>query len=667
MAEMHEDDKQLFSLVDERRRTAESYRRRYESDWYLNLAYYEGDQWCLWNGRSLFRPSFGPSRMTLTDNRIQPIVRQEVAKLTKTRPSWVAVPRGGEDRDINDATTAERLLEWGYDHLNFAAARHEAITWSRITGSGFVKTTWNPLVGETVDVLLKPDGSPVQHPTTGRMLMKGDMPEIEAIPGVTTKSLSQGEVCLDVRSPFDIFPDPLATSLHDARWIIDERVRSPEYIKQRYGRDIEPDAAADVGITQSRYMGNAGGKNIGVRVYEMWEAPSGSEPGRYVVWCRSGILAKGENPYGRIPYTMFTGVVVPGRFWPDAVVTQLRSPQVARNKLISQIAENAARTGNPSLIVDRLAGVSYQGIPGETIKVNGGSPTSIPQYLVPPPMQGYVFNLLEQLDASMLEISGSNEASNGQVPAGVTAASAISLIQEADATRIAPDVEAMENALSEIGQYVLELMAKHYTSERVTVIVGEDGVFDVDSFKADQNFRTPTAKVQAGSTFPRSLAAKQAAIRDMLNLFLQYGIPIAPDSLQRVLKDMQVGGLERVVNSITSDQMQIARETANWYRDKPLTVSPVDNHAAHIAGHENEAKGARFELLPDPKKQEMYAHIQDHQGLQAMAMGGMSAGPPQINPGPDQQPVPAGGSVPTAPSGNAAPMDPGGFTPNPTV
>ncbi len=649
--------------ADQRLRQAKQYRQKYEANWFLNLAFYQGDQWVAHDGRGLYQPRVRRGAVRLTDNRIQPIVRTEVARLTKTRPGWAATPRALDDEAVSSAQAATRLLEWAYDHLDFAQHRREAITWARVAGAGFIKTTWNPTVGQGTDVLVNgATGEAIKNPQSGRVLKPGEMPEVEAIPGVEKKTIGKGEVELAVRSPFDIFPDPLATSLEDARWIIDESVRSPEYVKDRYGVDLKADAPAQVGIVESGFhtagVDAAAGEHVGVRVYELWEPPSASCPeGRRMAWAAGQLLYEGVNEYGEIPYVMFPGIVVPGRFWPDAVVTQLRPIQARRNKLLSQIAENLSKFGSPAVLIDKLAGIKYHGVPGETIEHNASGQQDPIKFVNPPSVPGYSFNFMEQMDSAFREISGQYEVAQGTVPAGVTAASAISLLQEQDATRLGPDVEAQEVALGKVGQMVVKNQARYYTTERIIIVVGEDGIIDVDTFRADATFQVPDVTVQPMSTFPRSIAAKQAAIRDQLNMLLQYSVPIEAGALAKILKDTQIGGLENLVASTVTDTNQAQREHVELMRGAAPQVGPVDNHPVHIACHEDFAKSPR---CTPQMRDEIVNHIQEHKlaavkkAQEDQALGALVAPPPPIV---GQGGGPADSTVPTQPPGNALPQD----------
>ena len=57
----------------------------------------------------------------------------------------------------------------------------------------------------------------------------------------------------------------------------------------------------------------------GVKLHEYWCKPNETHPeGRRAVWCKGKILFEGPNPYEVLPYVMFTGIPIPGRFWPTS-------------------------------------------------------------------------------------------------------------------------------------------------------------------------------------------------------------------------------------------------------------------------------------------------------------------------------------------------------------
>lgn len=608
-----------------------SARSRFEPTWYLNTAYFAGHQWLLWTRGRLYEPRLEPYRVTYTDNRIIGLVRTEVAKLTKQRPAFVVTPTTGDDEDIGSAELAERVLRHQWRALELERKQRSALTWARVCGAGFWKIYWDKNAGERVDILVGPDGEPLTGQDGSVMRVSELPPQVLMAAqqaGAKPRSVHQGDVCIEVRSPFEIVIDPLAREdgLTTAEWIIEECVRSKDYVRDRYGVDLPADADAIAGVAESRFAPSidvidpGASQYKGVKVRELWQRPNGKVPnGKRCVWAGGKLLYEDTNPYDSMPYVMFTGVPVPGRFWPTSVVEQLRPVQTELNKTRSQIRENAARIGNPALLKSRLANVKYNGVPGEVIEFDDTLPNSVPSYLQPPELPNYVVQEPEQIEQSLREISGQHEVSSAQVPTGVTAASAIQLLQEQDDTRLGPEIAEMEMAIAQAGTKVLDLIARFYDDQRTVQIAGEDGDWDIFDFKGSQLAGNTHVEVQAGSSLPQNKAAKQAAMQDVLNLFLQYGVQLDRRQLAKYLKDMRVGGFERLVEDFSNDESQINRENRQLAQGAQLPINEFDDDEAHVAGHTEFQKGSRYAQLGPQVGQVFEQHVAAHRQRLAAA------------------------------------------------
>jgi len=624
-------------------------RSRFEPTWHLNYAYYFGEQWLFWNRGRLDRPRLDPHRVTLTDNRIIGIVRTELAKMTKSKPSFQVVPTTPEDADVQASIMAEKILDylWRKEHLRNKLV--DVLLWSRITGSGFWKIVWDNSKGKKVQVLADNEGKPVLHAETGAPMKpeavqdeEGKLPE-----GLQPKTIATGDVHVETVAPFEFLADPIARRIEDCEWCIQENVKSQEYVKQHYGIVVPTDTDIAPGPTEARmfpsYQMGGTSNYKGVKLHEYWCKPNETHPeGRRAVWCKGKMLFEGPNPYGCLPYVMFTGIPIPGRFWPTSTVEQLRTPQTELNKIRSQILESAQRTGNPAFMSSRQANISYSGVPGERIDYDDTVPNAVPSYLEPPPMPAYVLQQQERIEQSMQDISGQHEVSNAQVPAGVKAASAINLLQEADDTRLGPNIYDMEETLGVAGSMLLKLVAKYWTDERTIIIAGKDHALDSMVFKGVALKENTEVEVQAGSQFPKSKAAKQAAIQDMLNLYFQYQgqQPMNKRMIGKVLEDMEAGALAKLFGDVSVDESQINRENQQISQGMPIQINAFDNHEAHIEGHEEFQKGPTYLGLGPLIAQVMENHVNEHR-QQLMA---------QMAPMVQQQengasaPTPAGGS-----------------------
>lgn len=605
---------------------------RLEPIWQLNLAYTQGHQWLYWNNGRLDKPRLENHRVMITDNRIIGIVRQELAKMTKQKPAWQVIPTTALDEDTQAARTGEKVLDFLWRHLLMRTKLTDALLWSRITGTGVWKVYWDSAKGEHVQILTDQEGQPVIHGETGGPMRPHEMHDEQGqLPaGISEKTLATGDVHVEVISPFELLPDPGAKVFEDCEWLIHETVKSSEYVQQHYGVALDPDTEVGPGPTESRmFPVLEGGTSSyrGVKLREYWCKPNSTHPeGRRAVWAKGKMLDEGSNPYVELPFVMFKGIPMPGRLWPSSIVEQLRGPQTGLNKILSQIVENAQRIGNPAILKSKQANVQYSGVPGEEILFDDTTQNAIPSYLIPPNMPQYVLQQVERYEASMQEISGQHEVSNAQVPAGVKAASAINLLQEADDTRLGPAIYDMEETLGRAGTMLLKLVAQYYTDERTILIAGEDHALDATIFRGAALRGNTHVEVQAGSAFPKSKAARQAAIQDMLSLYFQYQgqHEMNKRQLGKVLRDLEAGGLEKLFGDLSVDESQINRENQQLAQTEPLPINVFDNHEAHIEGHTEFQKGPTYPLL-GPQVGELFEkHVAEHRAQHLKEMG-----PPQ--------------------------------------
>src|SRR5579872_3011161 len=97
---------------------AKGLRSRFEPTWFLNLAYYMGDQWVFFNRGRLDRPRLDPWRITITDNRIIGCVRTELAKMTKQKPQFQVIPTTADEADLEAGRTGEKILDYLWRELS---------------------------------------------------------------------------------------------------------------------------------------------------------------------------------------------------------------------------------------------------------------------------------------------------------------------------------------------------------------------------------------------------------------------------------------------------------------------------------------------------------------------------------------------------------------------
>ena len=526
--------------------------------------------------------------------------------------------------------------------------------WTLICGTGFMKCYWDY------------DKGPVDE-TTQQPL---------------------GDVCFIPETPFHVLvPDFREISLEGQPWLIHAQAKSPEFIKMHYP-DAMPSSTNASEILEDSFLNLAGTKTgqnqKSVLVLECWIKP-GQHPqfpdGAFYTVVGDKIVQGYQGlpfTHGQFPFAKFDHIPA-GKFYSTSLVEDLIPLQKEYNRTRGQIIEAKNRMAKPQLVAAR-GSVDPSKIttePGQVIEYIPGFPEPKPMALTPLP--SYVLQELERIIQDWNDIAGQHEVTHGQVPPGVTAATAISYLQERDESKLSHTFDSLEEGIEQIAKMALSYVHDYWQTERIVRVTGPDGSFDAMAFKGSDLENNLDIRIEAGSALPTSKAAKQALIMDLMKMGF-----IDP---QKGLEVMDMGGINKIYEQVQVDRRQAMRENLKMgqvtgdimeqYNQQnammmqqnpeqfaglvPPIIVPVntwDNHRMHIEVHNDYRKGQAFEQLPEETRALFEAHVQQHIeaiGLETITMDPRSAaglpplpldeqGQPQDagSPGPDPMPQEAG-------------------------
>jgi hypothetical protein len=628
-----------------------------ERQWYLNLAFYFGKQNVsilnpqtagLGTNMRLYTPPAPYYRVRPVINRIRPTIRHELAQLTNNKPSASITPSSAEDRDMYAAMAGEQIWENLYLDKKLKFVIRRAVWWALICGNGFIKSYWDEGVGPVDPSTMQP----------------------------------QGDVCYCSETPFHVLvPDFREEEIENQPFVIHAKTFSPEMIKMKFpdlkqkkgntnnGREILEESFLNLTGTQALNRQNS------IMALEVWVKP-GVHPlfpqgamytvvGNEIVQNYQGIpYSHGQFPFAKIDH------IPGGKFYATSSVEDLIPLQKEYNRTRGQITEAKNRMAKPQLVAPR-GSVDASKITTEPGLVIFYTPGFEPPKPIPlSPLPQYVLEEVDRILADWNDISGQHEVSKGQVPPGVTAATAISFLQERDESKLSPTFDSLEEAIEKTARLSLIYVKDYWSAERLVRITGPDGSFDVMAFKGSDLGDNVDLRVEAGSALPVSKAAKQALLMDLMKMGF-----IDPN---KGLEVMDMGGINKIYDQLQVDQRQTQRENLRMskvtdmdmmqYQAQnappvdpntgqpqldPTTGQPVepplivpvntwDNHKLHVEYHNQFRKGQAFENLPPVAKQLFEEHVHGHivaMGIEQYSMNpNIAAGlPPLPVPGQEQQ------------------------------
>lgn len=637
------EDRALIEDLNDLFEAAKNDRMQYEGQWVLNLAFFLGQQWVVFDSitrrlRSVRTKDRKQVRMVV--NLVRQQVLTKYAKLSQTAPESHAQPASDDVDDRRQAEVCDAILDYLRSADGSEGAESRALMWAIVTGTGIFKTCWNKSAGTPLvypkTVLVS---ETVVDPETGLPTnVQRDEPHPKAGQPVLDRGgepVHIGEVEVTEVSPFEFFPDPHGLTMDKKSWCFTQSLRSREYVMERYGVDVEPrDVSGDTFI-EGQLMavigaGQAQAKK-GVLVREFWQRSTKAYPeGRYVVYVDEKVLVQGPNPYpkAQIPYSVFVDIPVPGRFWGASIVEDMIDPQRNLNKGRSQIVEirNAMK---PKYFVARSALRPGQEITNAADEIVEYDPVAnAPDQGRPYLAQGTsapdsMWKDVERSTDELRSVSGIHEVSNADAPTGVTAARAIGFLQEQDDLRLGPTAKEYERAIGERDELKLRLGKQFYDEPRTARIVGPNDVIKVVEFYKDDIPDEVDVKVRAGSSLPKSRVARQNFLLEL------YKTGLFKDDPQALIRLMELGNIEGLYEETKRDRAQAERENERLKAGEQIPAHRYDNHKEHIAAHNRERKSEEYERLVsgDPNVEVAFEqHVVMHEQLLAMQPPALPAG-----------------------------------------
>lgn len=479
-----EEEKELKSLLNNLAK-AKKARREYDQNWPKYEAYYNGNQWY---GKK--RSSY---RATPNANIIRPTVQTVIPIMTDTQPGIDVLPQEPRDYWFSEILSKVNRSWWNRSSMPLTIV--EVLTDCSIYDAGFLKVVWSPDL----------DGG------------RGDVEIVTIDP----KNLYVLENSNDINKNC-----PVLIELYPAT-VGELKRKYPDKADKIRASDRPTDTSDNTQNTEiylvsptdkddgheNPILHGGGNENDIVWCAEMWMddyaveeedtgelnedgTPKIEERRKYplgkVVQAVPGlnlVLDVGPNPYsdGRKPYVRFINTVRPRKFYGEGEVGPLCETQDMINRTLATIYDHTTLMVNAVWIIDDNSNVDPELITNQVGLVIQKAPGSEVKREQPPPISAQLFEFYNQNRALADTQSGVHDVTQGRKPTGITAAEAISTMQEAAQTRIRLKERNMQVALQQLGYLVVSRFLQFYRSPRVIKITGQNQWPEFFEFFIEQN------------------------------------------------------------------------------------------------------------------------------------------------------------------------------------
>lgn len=590
-------------------------RRSLEAQWQLNINFMIGNQYSYIASNNSIREDekeyFWQEKEVF--NHIAPIVETRISKISSNTPSVTVVPASTDESDIESAKLSKEILNSVANRLNLTDLEKTATTWSEICGTAFYKIVWNT--------------------NTGRMVATDEL----------GNAIREGDVQVEVVSPFEIFPDNLACErMEDVKSIIHARAVEIDEVRSQWGVDVESENV--YAFTLDSLSNNLGGLGYNAHinkvanieltnhcvVIERYIRPTKDFPlGRLTIVAGDKLLFDGDLPYindelnnRTFPFVKQISNYIPGSFFGVSVVDRLIPLQRAYNAVRNRKHEYFNRS------VMNVLAVEDGSIDTDALEMEGLSPGKVLVYRqgskIPEIMQNPNINLNfdeeeERLLSEFKTVSGVSDMmtdsyANYTNMSGV----ALELLAEQDMTRLATAIDSTKLAVKILAKFILRLYKQFAVVPRLLKITGETG--DIQMYYWDQNeICSDDVVFDASTDTMDSLGQKRTMLLDLIKEGLMYDEDgkFSQSTRKRCLDLLGFGMWENAVD-INSLQINRAKEeNITISNNQELKIFPIDDHKIHIDEHTAYILGGEIKKKINGQKiiEKLLKHIEEHKKL----------------------------------------------------
>jgi len=590
------------SQVEQERSSAS--RIAHEAIWMQNCAYTVGFNGLYFNTNTrsfapINRAAVGLRRNRINVNKILPSLQNRLARLTKNPPKYDVRPNDQTQEAKDNAAFKLDILRAKFDDLKLLQKRLELLMWVQQTGHAYLGLYWDDTLGKYIT-----------DPETGEGMFEGDMR-------------------VDVISPLEMFPDPLAKSFETLRYITRATVRPLTYFRDQYGekgelvkeeqtwlQSLQFETRINSMNTRGPSTGNQADstKHTAVELTYYEKASKAYPRGRMIVVAGGVLLEAKELPCGKFPFAKFDDIPVAGKYYAECVVTHARPIQDQYNQIIRRRADwvNKMLAGKyisprgNELIREAMTDenseiVQYTPVPNAP---NGGEPRALDIPTIP----SYTYTEDEKLEEIFNEIFGISEISKGQLPAAGIPAIGMQLLVEQDDTRIGVMTEQHELSYADFGTLILDYVQDYYITPRKMKFAGKNS-YIIKDVSGDQLQGENDVTVVRGSTVPGSKALRR---QEIVNAWQQglLGDPADPKVRQNVTGMLEYGDVSEIYLDYSIDQNRIKKEIEEIEQAIFPDIDEADNHVMAYQELNRYRKSDKFTAL-SPESQEIFFAVRE--------------------------------------------------------
>lgn len=441
-----------------------------------------------------------------TVNFVQEMVDTKVSQMARFKTKVALIPVHDEQTDINSVKGCKLLLDARSEEIGMDQIHQEADHIKYTYGIVFQFILWNK------------DAGPL-HPAYRRISQVfGDQ-----LPDRYKKKLKHngpihvGDVCIENYGPDRVFPELNKNHWRDVNhidfieWVNIHELKAeyPKYEdeilenkRSRYDFEL-------MEVTRPAHM---------VMVRHFYHKKTKYMPqGAYIKYTDDVILEWTDYPYNedRLPFVWDGDIQIYGELWPRSFIGSIEQMQRYYNNIQSAQARDLGVGSAPKWVAPKGAcEIHAYNNDFAIMEYRGPVP---PKLVANNPVSDQSFTVQDRLERKIAKHSKVYDITRGEVPAGVTANSALRFLDEQESNRTMSDEIKRKLRVLAVYRLMLNRMAQFYDEKdgRMVNMLGKNNEYLIKSIKKADFSKVYDIKMQNTSALPDTKTGRISTIVDL--------------------------------------------------------------------------------------------------------------------------------------------------------
>lgn len=443
-------------------------------------AYYKNVHWRHFDAKDSHRDiEFTQRKPRHAVNFVFDQLEDRVAQMDRLGNTVACIPANqSEQSDLNNAKACKILLNGKAEELDMEKVDSDGDRVKFLFGHSFTFNIWNPDIGPLDPAYEKAKKSGNKIPK----LNKEGKPTGKFI----TKDIHIGDMDIEV-----LGPDRVLVEMEKKKWKDVNELDRIDYVNKWRLKEDFPKVADEITETNSsKYfefnMDDLATESDLVLVKTFFHKPTKYLPeGAEIKYTDDVILEWNEFPYddGELPCVPDTDIDIHEQFYGRSFIQNIEQMQRFYNNVQSAQARNEGVASAPKWVMPK-GSAKVSSFSNELIIMEYQG-AQAPQLITPRSTNPQSFEIQDRLESKIKRLSRTSDVARGELPPGVTATSAIRLLEEQSIEMIAPTENKRKRRILSTRRMMLSRMQQFYKKDdkRMIRLLGKNNDYLIKSFE----------------------------------------------------------------------------------------------------------------------------------------------------------------------------------------